>query len=160
MKVLLLQDVAQLGQKGDIKEVKDGYGRNFLLARGLAKLLTPDVLQEAEALRKQRESAHILEASAFETALKNLKDKNIVIEAKANEQGGLFRAVSAKQILASLKKSGIEKIKEEDLLIKEPIKKIGIHEIEAKRGEISGKIKIAVKTKEDKTEKMKKEDKN
>ncbi len=150
MKIILLKDVAQLGQKGDIKEVKDGYGRNFLLARGLAKLLTPDVLREAEALKKQRESAHILEASAFETALKNLKDKNIVIEAKANEQGGLFRAVSAKQIIAALKKAGGKEITEADLKINEPIKNIGEHNLEIKRREASEKIKIVVKAKETK----------
>lgn len=147
MKVILLKDVAHLGQKGDIKEVKEGFGRNFLLARGLAKAATPEVLKEAERIKKELGLKAGAELSAFETTLKNLEGKNVEIEAKANAKGGLFRAISAKQIIAALKKAGVEEITEADLNIKEPIKNIGEHNIEIKRGGISTELKISVKPK-------------
>ncbi|MBI5787090.1 MAG: 50S ribosomal protein L9, partial [Candidatus Niyogibacteria bacterium] len=71
----------------------------------------------------------------------------IELEAKANEQGGLFRAITAKQIAASLAKNGAGEIKEADIDIEEPIKKTGEHLVRIKRQDISEKIKIRVKAK-------------
>lgn len=147
MKVLLLKDVPNLGQKGDIKEAKDGYARNFLFARGFAKTATSNVIREAEKIKKESENKNKAEISDFEKALAKLKDVQIVIEAKANEQGGLFRAISVKQILSALEKAGIEEIGEKDIRIKEPLKSVGEHIVDINRGGISGKIKVVVKAK-------------
>ena len=150
MKILLLKDVIYLGNRGDIKEVKDGYARNFLLAKGLAKLATPKVIQDAEALKKEQAAKKASEISAFEEMAKNLADKQISIEAKANTQGGLFRAVGVKQIISALKKSGIEGIAGSDIKIQKPIKSVGEHAVEVSRGGISGQIKIMIKAKKTK----------
>lgn len=147
MKVILSQDIPHLGQRGDIKEVKEGFGRNFLLARGLAKVVTPEVLKEVERIKKEQGIKAGAELSAFETAIKNLEGKNVEIEAKANAKGGLFRAMSTKQIIAALKKADVKELTEADLKIKEPIKKVGEHKIEASRKGISVEIKIVVKAK-------------
>lgn len=153
MKIILLKDVPHLGQKGDIKEVKEGFGRNFLLARGLAKIAGPIAERDAENMKKKREEKNKAELSVFEKALQKIAGAEIKIEANANEQGRLFRAISVKQILAALKKAGIEEVEETDIQVKEPVKSIGEHEIELSREKIIGKIKIVVRGKEDKGEK-------
>lgn len=148
MKVLLLKDVPGLGQAGDIKEVRDGFGRNFLLARNLAKPATPEAIQESERLSKERAMKRSQEAEIFAKEAEKLKETAVVIEAKANEQGGLFRAVGKKQIETALKKIGLKAVTESDIEIKAPIKNVGEHEAEIIRGGISGKIKVVVKAKE------------
>lgn len=153
MKVLLLKDVPSLGQAGDIKEVKDGFGRNFLLARGLAKPATPKAIQESERLSWERAMKRNQEAEIFAKEAEKLKETVVVVEAKANEQGGLFRAVGKKQIETALKKIGLEAVTEGDIKIKVPIKNVGEHQAEIIHGGISGKIKIIVKAKVAKEEK-------
>jgi len=148
MKVLLLKDVPHLGQKGDIKEVRGGYARNFLFAQGLAKIATPQVLREADRTKKDRVQKAVVETSAFEKAITKLKDIQIVIEARANEQGGLFRAISAKQILSALEKAGVSDIAESDIVIKKSLKEAGEHEIDVARHKFSGKIKILIRARE------------
>ena len=150
MKVLLTKDVPHLGQIGDIKEVKSGHARNFLFPRGFAKPATPTAILEADGLKKEREEKNMIALGVFEEALNKLKNIEIVIEAKTNEQGGLFRGISAKQIASAIAKSEVKEIAESDILINEPIKNAGTHEVELKRGDISGKIKIIVKAKESK----------
>jgi len=149
MKIILLKDVPRLGQKGDTKETKEGYARNFLFPQGLAKPATPKNLKEADRLKREREVKGLAEFSEFKTALDKIKESGIEMEAKTNQQGKLFRAISARQILSQLKKSGIEEIKEEDLRIKEPIKSTGEHSVEVNRKGISEKIKVVIKAKSD-----------
>lgn len=146
MKIILLQNVPHLGQKGDIKDVKDGYARNFLFLKNLAKPASAGAIKEAAILKTKRESGLAVEKSAFAQAIGRFKDSVIEFEAKTNEQGGLFRAISKKQIAAKLVKIGFKDISESDILIKEPIKKIGEHEASLKRGEIRGMLKIRVKS--------------
>ncbi len=147
MKVLLLKDVLHLGQAGDIKEAKEGFARNFLFARGLAKPASASAVLESQKLKKEREEKNKAVLSAFEEALNRLKDMEIILEAKTNEQGGLFRAISAKQIASAINKQGVKDITDSDILIENAVKKAGEHEVEARRGDISGKIKITVKAK-------------
>ena len=103
MKVILLQDVKGTGKKGEVHEVKDGYGVNFLIKKGLA--------QEASAknlnlLQGQKDSAqHKIDvdiANAKEIAAK-LQDKKITVLAKAGQNGRLFGTVTAKEISAAIK---------------------------------------------------------
>ncbi|MEK7599099.1 MAG: 50S ribosomal protein L9 [Patescibacteria group bacterium] len=146
MKVILLQNLPHLGQKGDIKDVKDGYARNFLFPQNLAKPASEGAIKEAEALKTKRESGLAVQKSAFAEAAGKLKDSVIEFEAKTNEQGGLFRAISKKQIAAKLAKIGFKDISESEILIKEPIKKTGEHEAIIERGEIRGTLKVRVKS--------------
>jgi large subunit ribosomal protein L9 len=146
MKIILLRDYNHLGQKGDVKDVKDGYARNFLFPRNLAAPASPAAIREAAAVKTKRESGFIAEKSAFAEIARRLKESIIEFEAKTNEQGGLFRAISKKQIAAKLAKIGFKDISESDILIKEPIKKIGEHEAIIERGEIRQTLKLRVKS--------------
>jgi len=142
MKLILLQDIPKLGKKYDVKNVKDGFGRNFLLPNKLAELATAGNLKNLETRKKAEEIKKQKFEQMLSQTLENLKDKEIIITAKANEKGELYGSVSAAGIAEELKKQGFD-IAEENILLAENIKKIGEYEIELRPGEtkISFKLK-------------------
>lgn len=150
MKVILQQDIIHLGQKDDIKDVKDGYARNFLLPQHFAKPATLQAIQQALRLKKQRKAQGALHEDEFRTLVYKLEGMTFTLSAKANEQGGLFRAISKKQIVTLLIKRGIKGVTEEDIEIARPIKKVGQHAITIQRGSISGTLKLIVEEKKEK----------
>jgi large subunit ribosomal protein L9 len=132
MKVILLQDVKNLGEKGDSKDVADGFARNFLFPQKMAELATDGALQKSQ-LEKTKE------AQVQEEALKKIQEladslagNEIVIKAKA-KKGKLFGAISKKKIIKELEKKEI-KIAEEAIALKEAIKEIGDYEIKVELG--------------------------
>lgn len=120
MKVVLLQDVKALGKKGDMVNASDGYARNFLLPRGLAKEVNAQVLNEfknAENSKKYKKEQEVL---AAEKAKAHLDGKSFVIKSKAGQGGKLFGSITTKEVAAEIKKShGIDidkrKIQMEDI---------------------------------------------
>ena len=131
MKVLLLQDVKAQGKKDEIIEVNDGFGRNFLIKKGLAVEATPKVINEYRQ-RKQKEEADRQKeiAAAKETAAK-LQGTGVTVKVKCGENGKLFGAVTAKEISESLAAMGYD-IDKKKIVLKEPVKLIGRYEIEIK----------------------------
>lgn len=130
MKVILLGDIANLGKRNEIKEVSDGYARNFLLARKLAILATPANLKAIEE-RKRKESAEQEKKKKLISEIFNkIKDKVITIKENANEKGELFGSVGKEKILETIKNEGFEEIKEEYIRLEKPLKAIGEHKIE------------------------------
>jgi len=124
MRVVLLQDVENLGRKYDIKEVKDGYGRNFLIAKGLAKPATKEVLKWAEIQKE-------IEARRVEEELKKVQEmasaidgQEIIIQVKIGEENQLFESITSQKIAEKLKELGFE-IKKSQIDLKEPIKELG-----------------------------------
>jgi len=124
MRVVLLQDVENLGRKYDIKEVKDGYGRNFLIAKGLAKPATKEVLKWAEIQKE-------IEARRVEEELKKVQEmasaidgQEIIIQVKIGEENQLFESITSQKIAEKLKELGFE-IKKNQIDLKEPIKELG-----------------------------------
>ena len=144
MKVLLIKDVPNLGKAGEVKEVKDGYGKNFLIARGFAKLATPDVIEawEKEQARKAEQEAKEIES------LKKLKEKiesiTLTIRHKAGANGALFGAITNKEVAEALKAKGIE-IDKKHIDIHPPIKQTGEFDIDIKLGHgIHATLKLIV----------------
>lgn len=133
MKIILLKDVPKLGKKDDIKDVSDGYARNFLIPKGLGAPLTSALLKEVEA-RKAREIARQQKEieAAKELALK-IANVKLTIKAKANEEKELFGSVDAGQIAEALKEKGIEVAKNQ-IVLEEPIKKLGDYRIKINFG--------------------------
>jgi len=130
MKVVLIKDVSGFGKKGEIKNVSDGYGRNFLLKNKLAELLTPEVLKKLE-LEKERQEKN---ASGLNVKIFELKEKiektKLVIKSKIGETGHIFGSVSPAKISGELERMGI-KI-EKDQILTEPIKTLGEHKVKIK----------------------------
>ena len=145
MKVILTQDVKGQGKKGQLVEVSDGYGRNFLLAKKLAVLATPEnvnTMKMQEKAKKAQEAAEKAEAQA--TAAK-LKELTVKIVAKAGEGGRLFGAVTAKEVSEALAAQHGISIAKAKLVLDEPIKACGGYKIKAKLGyEIVGTVNVMV----------------
>lgn len=124
MRVIILQDIKNLGKEGEVKEVADGYARNFLLPNKLVKLATKAALEELEKIKD-------LEAKRAEEALKHTQEivsqidgQEIEILVKINETGEIYGSITPFKISQALKKKGFD-VKKTQVTLKEPIKKIG-----------------------------------
>ena len=144
MKVLLIKDVKSLGKAGEIKEVKEGYGRNFLIAKGFAKLATKEVLKEYEEEQKRKEEELKLEIYELNKEKEVLENLTIDIEKKLGNNGHLYGAVTKDDIANALKNYKIDIDKKK--IDTKNIKEVGNHTIDIKLGHgIHAKLKINVK---------------
>ena len=131
MKVVLLKDVPQLGQQGRIITVKDGYGRNFLIPRGLARAADAKVVKMVEDTRATQERKEQEKRDAFEAEKKALGQLALVFRKPANDQGHLFAAVTGDDIIAEVRRRRFRTIEKQDLF-GVPIKLVGKFDIEVK----------------------------
>ncbi|HKJ54710.1 MAG TPA: 50S ribosomal protein L9 [Nitriliruptoraceae bacterium] len=128
MKVILTQEVDNLGLAGDVVDVANGYGRNFLLPRGMAILATKGAMKEAEALTRSRKVA---EAQTLDQAVEHrttLEDRVLRIPARVDERGHLYGSVNVNDVHRVLKERGHE-IEAKRIDLKGAIKEIGTYEI-------------------------------
>lgn len=109
MKVILLQNIKGLGRIGDIKNVSDGYARNFLFAKNLAKVATAGSVKEAEELQKRREVANVADLETAKKAAGTMTGFVVEFSKKASTNGTLFSSVTKQEISHELsKKSGLK----------------------------------------------------
>ena len=124
MKLILKEDVAGLGYKDDVVEVKNGYGRNYLIPTGRGVIATPSALKVlAENLRQRAHKLAQLKADA-EALAEALKDVKLSIATKVSDTGTIFGSVNAAQIAEALKEAGHE-IDRKLISIKQPVKEVG-----------------------------------
>ena len=124
MKVILLQDIEKLGKKYEVKEVKNGYARNFLIPQGLAKIATDKAL---EWLKIQKEAGEKKAEQALKTIQEiasTLDGQEVIISVKVGEDGQLFESISVQKIFDKLKKMGFN-VKKKQIDLAEPIKELG-----------------------------------
>lgn len=144
MKVIFLQNIKGTAQMGDIKNVSDGYARNFLFPKNLAKPATTETEKQAEILKKKRESENLTNKEGAAELAKTMEGLVLELTEDANEEGHLYGSVNAKIIAGELAKNKI-KIKEDLIDLPEPIKTVGEHEVEIElHPEVKVKIKIRV----------------
>ena len=145
MKVILQQDVKGQGKKGQMIEVSEGYGRNFLLPRKLAIPATADAINTMNLKEKAKKAEEArLKAEAQDVAEK-LKECTVKLTAKAGNGGKLFGAVTTKEISEGLAKQYGLNIPKQKLVLDDPIKAFGGYQVKAKLGfEISGIVKVSV----------------
>ena len=145
MKVILQQDVKGQGKKGQLVEVSDGYGRNFLLAKKLAVLATPENLNTMKQQEKARKAQEAAEKAEAEALSKKLETITVKVAAKAGEGGRLFGAVTSKEISEALNAQFGLNIAKAKLVLEEPIKACGGYKIKAKLGyEVIGIVNVMV----------------
>ncbi|PAF49816.1 50S ribosomal protein L9 [Helicobacter sp. 12S02232-10] len=145
MKILLMEDVKGLGKTGEIHEVKDGYGQNFLIAKGKAKHATNEVINKYKADQRKKSEKEALEMAERKQLVKTLEDITLKITKKVGANGSLFGAITKEEILEALEKSHRLGLDKKNIELKAPIKSTGIYEIEIKLGQgISGVLKIDV----------------
>lgn len=134
MKVLLTKDVKGLGKAGEIKEVKDGYGQNFLIGKGFAKQATNEVLAKHAAQERKRQEDEAKEIEELKALAVKLDKLEIVITKKMGQNNHLFGAVTKDEIAHALQdQHGIE-IDKKHIVSKENIKSVGEHDIDFKLG--------------------------
>ena len=132
MKVVLRSDVAQVGKKGDIVDVADGYGRNFLLPKGLAFVASAGVEAQAAKMRQSRDLRDATDRAAAQEVATALVPKVVTISARAGAEGKLFGSVSVAEIAEAVtSQTGVE-IDRRQLHLDEPIKTVGTHLVPAK----------------------------
>ena len=131
MKVILKTDVKGLGREGDLKEVKDGYARNFLLPTGKAVLADRGAVANWERHREQREERDRALRGDAEATAEKLNGLRIEIPVKAGERGRLFGAVTSHQVAAAISREGVE-IDRHDLHLRGPIKALGDYKVDVR----------------------------
>jgi len=150
MRVILLQDIDKLGKKYDVKEVSDGYARNFLIPKGLAKPATKEVMiwletqKEIETKKAEEDLKKIQEwASAID-------DREIVIAVKVGEQDQRFESINAQKISEKLKEVGFD-VKKTQIELPEPIKEIGEFPVKIKFDHnLEAEIRVIITKEEEK----------
>ncbi|NJP38869.1 50S ribosomal protein L9 [Alkalicoccus luteus] len=144
MKVIFLKDVKGKGKKGEIKDVPDGYARNYLLKNNLALEASQGNMK---SLEKKKESEERQAEQEFEDAKKlkdELEEKTVELSAKAGEGGRLFGAVTSKQIAEQLKKDGY-KVDKRKIDLSEPIRALGYTNVNLKlHPKVTAVIKVHV----------------
>ena len=132
MRVILKSEIRGLGRPGDVKDVADGYARNYLLPRGLAIEATGGELkhlaQERDAARARRDRAHV----DAEDLAKRLGEITLVFKLKAGEQGKTFGSVTAKEVAEALRKEAKAEIDKTKVVLHEPLRSLGVHKVEVR----------------------------
>ena len=134
MKVLLIKDVKSLGKKGEVKEVKDGYGKNFLIGKGFARHATPEILEQhakdelivAQNLEK--------EVNALKEIAVKLEKCEIIITKKVGNNGHLFGAITKDEVANALQEQHNITIDKKHITDKTAIKTVGEHDLDLKLG--------------------------
>ena len=125
MKVILKQDVAKVGKKGDLVEVSDGYGRNFLVGRGLGEEATPGKLREYQEFQKTQKARDDKRQKSAEEMKKKLGGKLVSVKVSAGEGGKLFGSVTSAQVAEALSAQFGAGIDKKDIKLDESIKQAG-----------------------------------
>ncbi|AWI33481.1 50S ribosomal protein L9 [Helicobacter apodemus] len=145
MKVLLLQDVKGLGKKGEICEVKDGYGKNYLIAKKMADFATNTVINRYRSAQKKALEIAAEEKALVEMTAKKIAEITLKISQKVGANGSLYGAITKEDIAQSLLENHHLNIDKKTLELKNPIKSTGVYEVEVKLGQgICAVLKVDV----------------
>jgi len=129
MEVLLIQDVTGVGKAGEIKRVADGYGRNYLIPKGLAVLSQPGLVRQAEEQRQAREKSVIRETADARVLAERMAQMTLTFQAKAGEQEKLYGSITSGDIVEELAKLLGQEIDRRKVLLDQPIKQLGDHQV-------------------------------
>jgi large subunit ribosomal protein L9 len=132
MEVLLIQDVDNLGYAGDVKQVKNGFGRNYLLPQRLAILATPGSLKQSETIRRTAEKHRAQELEDAKAIANQIADLKLIFERRAGETGKLYGSVTSVEIVKAIEdKTGIA-IDKRKIFLPEPIRQLGEYAVTIK----------------------------
>ena len=146
MKVVLLKDVPKLGRQYEVKEVKSGYGRNFILARGLGVIATKSNLAQAELKRRGMETALAEKRERLAKEAVDLVKVTVRLAKRANELGHLFDGLDASDLAAALRAQTSFDLDPDWIVLNRPIKEVGSHIIAVEHGEIKTSFQLVVES--------------
>ena len=152
MKVILKKDVPKLGDEGEIVTVKNGYGRNFLIPQGLAKLATDGAIREHDEMIRQASRKIAQRNEENQKLAEDLNKVEVVVDVKVGEENRIFGTVTPTQVAVQLARQGYE-IDRRRIEINEEIKMLGVYTANIKLGsDISAQVKVRVESQADETE--------
>ncbi len=144
MKVILLAEVDNLGHEGDVITVKNGYGRNWLIPQGLAKLATPSAIQAFEDQLRQQTRRRAQQLNNAEEIKRQLDDTSVSIEAKVGTENRIFGSITAQQITLALADQGFN-IDRKSISIDEEIKVLGEYTVTIKlHSDVQAQLSVQV----------------
>lgn len=141
MKVIFLQNVKKIGKKDEIKDINEGYARNFLIPNKLAIEATVKAIGELNKKKEHKDSQNKKANRDFEESLSKIEGLTISIKKKANEEGHLFSGVTLKDIVSKLTEKNIN-LGESNIKLDNPIKQTGVFEIEIRNTDKKLKVNI------------------
>ena len=148
MKIILRSTVDNLGRPGDVKDVKTGYARNYLLPRKLAELASESALKYWEKGKEKRAALVAAEVKVAKELAEKLAGVKLAFSVPASEEGKLFGSIGKADLLKSLKASGFE-VPKNSITLETAIKTTGEHEVSLKLApEVSAKVKVTVTARE------------
>ena len=144
MKVILIEEIRGLGHRGDVVTVKDGYARNFLLPKNLAREATTGNLKQIEHEKRKWALLEQEEKNAAQKQADAVKGLKITLEKRVGEHGHLFGSVTANEIADALEAKGIN-VDKRRIELGSPIKNVGVHDVEVRlHREVSAHIQVEV----------------
>ena len=145
MKLILTAAVDNLGLAGDIVEVKDGYGRNYLVPRGYAIVWTKGGEKQIEGIKRSRDAREIRSLDHAQEVRAQLEGLSIQLDVRAGESGKLFGAVTPADVASAIKKSGGPLVDKRSIEIAKPIKTLGKHTVGVKLHDaVTAHVAVAV----------------
>jgi large subunit ribosomal protein L9 len=145
MKLILTQEVTGLGAPGDVIEVKPGYGRNFLVPRGLAMLWTRGAEKQIEQIRRARSAREIRSTDDAKVAATKLAAMTVRLRTRAGTGGRLFGSISTADIVAAVKDAGGPALDKRKIEVRNPIKTVGAHQVAVRlHPEVSATLTVEV----------------
>ncbi|GAB4001786.1 50S ribosomal protein L9 [Nocardioides ultimimeridianus] len=145
MKIILTHEVDGLGSAGDVVEVKDGYGRNYLVPQGLAIRWTRGAQSQADAIKAARSARAVRDVAHAEQIKAKLEGNAVKVSVKAGQGGRLFGAVTPADIASALGEAAGESIDKRTIVIGSPIKALGNHAVSVKlHDEVSASVALTV----------------
>lgn len=145
MRVVLRSDVENLGKKGDLVEVADGYARNYLVPRGFAIRATEGIQKQADAMRRNRDARERRDREAAEAVAARLADRTVTVTARAGEGGKLFGSVTAADLAEAVQAQlGLE-IDRRRIILDEPLKELGAVDVPVRlHTEVTASVHVEV----------------
>ena len=144
MKVLLLEDLEDLGEAGEIVNVKNGYGRNFLIPRGLVRLATPSVVKAWEEERRQKSRKLAKKQEDAENLARQIESIELVLTAKVGEENRIFGTITAQNIVNGLASEGIT-LDRKQVQLEDEIRVLGVYRATLRiHPEVTAELKVRV----------------
>jgi len=145
MKLILTQEVSGLGAPGDVVEVAGGYGRNYLVPRGLAMRWSRGAEKQIELIKRARAAREIRSVEDAKTAAERLAGLRVRMQTRAGSGGRLFGSISTSDIAAAVKQAGGPELDRRKIEISNPIKTVGAHQVAVRlHPEISATVEVEV----------------
>jgi large subunit ribosomal protein L9 len=147
MKIVLRTDVENVGNKGDLVDVADGFARNYLVPKGLALPATPGIQKQADAMRRNRAAKDRRDREAAEAVATQLSGRTITIEARAGEGGRLFGSVTAADVAEAVQAQAGVVLDRRKIALAEPLKELGAAELAIRlHAEVTAMVTVEVVT--------------